>query len=114
MTGTAKQVAWAEDIKAAALRNVQDNLNSGIEMFREFNHPTYAAKANAYGVMQAVLTMILSSHDDAEYIIRHRHMLALDTIRMTVSRWTELIESGRKTPAQIAKENGVADYQEVL
>ena len=111
MKGTEKQVAWAQDIRNTALKNIEANIERNAKMYEEYDHhPMYAANIEAYKIMRAVITGIFAAHDDAEYIINHRAVLT--NFVYTVSRWAELIRTGKKTAEQIAAQNGIKDYKE--
>ena len=111
MTGTEKQIAWAEDIKANAIGNADSIIKSALDKYHEYDeHPGFLTTAKAYKIMRAVLVCIFAAHDDAEYIINHRSVLLNYT--STVDRWAELIRTNEKTAAQIAAQNGLKDYKE--
>ena len=112
MTGTEKQIAWAQDIKRQAMESIESNIKTNAERYEEFDHhPMYAANIEAYKIMAAVIEGIFAAHDDAEYIINHRAMLSPSGFSTHVNRWAEMIRTGKKTAEQIAKENGLKDYQ---
>lgn len=92
MEGTAKQIAWAEDIKANALRaagcivrNAERNTGLG---FTGTDDPGYisveAAKEAEQMVIKACETL-----NDAAYIIEHRNMMTqqwLETMARQMTR----------------------------
>ena len=112
MKGTEKQIAWAQDIKRYALANLESNITLYTDCLKEYdNHPLFAANIEAYKIMRAVIEGIFAAHDDAEYIINHREKLTPSGYTTYIDRWSELIRSGKKTAEQIARENGLKDYQ---
>lgn len=112
MKGTEKQIAWAEDIKSAAISNVNHNVVLSMQRYEEYDHhPAYLATAEAFRIMAACLDRIFSVHDDAEYYITHKKSFEFENLCQTVDRWAELIRTGKKNAAQIAAENGIKDYQ---
>lgn len=112
MKGTEKQIAWAKDIYNKAAENIRSNIELNMARYEEYDHhPMYAANAEAYKIMLAVLDGIFAAHDDAEYIINHRAMLTPSGYSIHVNRWAEMIRTGKKSSKQIAKENGIKDYK---
>jgi hypothetical protein len=112
MKGTEKQIAWAQDIRSQAIENIESNIKLNAERYEEFDHhPMYAANVESYKIMRAVIEGIYEAHDDAEYIINHRTILSPSGYTVHVNRWAEMILSGKKTVEQIAKENGLKNYQ---
>lgn len=112
MKGTEKQIAWAQDIRSHAIVDIESNINLNAERYEEFDHhPMYAANIASYKIMRAVIEGIYEAHDDAEYIINHRTILSPSGYTVHVNRWAEMIRSGKKTAEQIAKENGLKNYQ---
>lgn len=112
MKGTEKQIAWAEGIKTAAINNINHNIDLSMARYEEYDHhPNYLATAEAFRVMAAVLAKVFAEHDDAEYIIDRRDMLAFASLCRTVDKWADLILSGKKTAAEIAAQNGIKDYR---
>ena len=112
MKGTEKQIAWAQDIKRQALENIESNITLNAARYEEFDKlPMYAANVEVYKIMAAVIEGIFAAHDDAEYIINHHSMLSPSGYTVHVDRWAEMIRSGKKTVEQIAKENGLKNYQ---
>ena len=112
MKGTEKQIARAQDIRKQAMENIESNIKLNTERYEEFDHhPIYAANIEAFKIMRAVIDGIYAAHDDAEYFIDHRSILSFSGFIMHVNRWAEMIRSGKKTVEQIAKENGLKNYQ---
>jgi len=92
MKGTAKQIAWAEDIKASALRaaaNIVRNAERNAELgFTGAYDPGFisveAAKEAEQMVIKACETL-----NDAAYIIEHRNMMTqqwLETMARQMTR----------------------------
>lgn len=111
MNGTEKQIAFAEEIKNAAMTNVLHNAELSMQRYEEYDHhPNYLAEAEAFRIMAACLEKVFAAHDDAEYFISNREKLSFASLFQTVDRWAELIRQGKKTAAQIAFENGVKNW----
>lgn len=92
MKGTAKQIAWAEDIKAGALRaaaNIVRNAERSAELgFTGAGDPGHisveAAKEAEQMVIKACETL-----NDAAYIIEHRNIMTqqwLETMAQQMTR----------------------------
>lgn len=107
MTGTAKQIAWAEQIKDEALRNCQNMINLDHQRATEYADRNSESNEAAAKIMYRILTVIFSKHDDAAWIIDHRGALSMSGWNGQVSRWAEMIRRGEKTAEQIAQQNGL-------
>lgn len=93
MKGTAKQIAWAEDIKANALR-AADNIVRNAERLAELGFtgaydPGFisveAAKEAKQMVIKACETL-----DDAAYIIDHRNMMTQQWLERMAAQMTRM------------------------
>ncbi len=99
MKGTAKQIAWAEDIKANALRaaaNIVRNAEKMIEWgFTGDDDPGFisveAAKEAEQMVVKACETL-----DDAAYIIEHRHMLRQQWLETMARQMTRMAKEKKE------------------
>ena len=98
MKGTEKQIAWAEDIKAGALRaaacivrNAERNAELG---FTGAYDPAFisvdAAKEAEQMVIKACKTL-----DDAAYIIEHRDMMSQQWLEKMATQMTRMAK-GKK------------------
>ncbi len=101
MKGTEKQIKWAEDIKAEAIRNCKAHIasNEAIGMFEQ--------ETELYRIMIEAMEGIFAKVDDAAVIIDKRHMVHIDTISSNIRRAMTLINRGSLTVEQFAKANGV-------
>ncbi len=106
MTGTTKQIAWVEEIKANAI----SNLNSNIA--RMASEPALAANVKAFKLMVAVVEAVFAAQTNAEKIINRREMFSPSALFATCDRWAEMISSGKTTVEQLAAKNGLKNYKE--
>jgi len=106
MTGTTKQLAWVEEIKANAISNLTNNID------RMSSEPTFAANVKTYKLMVAVVEAVFAAQTDAEKIINRREMFAPAALFATCDRWAEMISSGKATIEQLAAKNGLKNYKE--
>ena len=107
MTGTAKQIAWVEDIKSTAI----DNLNSNIT--RMSPEPRFDANVKAFKLMKAVVEAVFAAQTDAAKVIDRREMFAPSALFRTCDRWAEMLRSGKVTIEELAAKNGIKNYKEV-
>ena len=109
MKGTEKQIAWAENIKNEAVETCRKNIEINEQRVAETAHPMYNANIAAYKVMLAVLEKMfeINAQQDAGWWIDHREKISSAAINQIVSRWAEMIRSGRMTAEQLAAKNGV-------
>lgn len=92
MKGTAKQIAWAEDIKAGALRaaaNIVRNAERNAEPgFTGAYDPGFSSVEAAKEAEQMVIKAC-ETLNDAAYIIEHRNMMTqqwLETMARQMTR----------------------------
>ena len=101
MTGTEKQIKWAEDIKATAINSLTNEIN------RMESNPLMSANVRIYKLMSAVLNAGFEVQTDASKIIDRRAMFSPAALFSTCDRWAELIRSGRTDISTLAAKNGL-------
>ena len=106
MKGTEKQIAWATEIEANAIRNLENNI---AKMSTE---PHFTNNVHAMKLMLTVVKAAFAAQDDVTKIIDRREMFAPASLFATCDRWAEMLRSGKITLADIAARNGLKDYKE--
>lgn len=106
MKGTEKQITWAQDILANAIRNCESVIRKDEE------NGIFAQRAPLYKIMKKAIEKIAATTDDASKVISNRHLFDGDTIERNVMRAETLIRRGTLTVEQFAQQNGV-DYSEI-
>lgn len=99
MKGTEKQIAWAEDIKANALRaaacivrNAERNVELGFTGAHDCGFISVeAAKETEQMVIKACETL-----DDAAYIIEHRNMMSQQWLEKMAAQMTRMAKEKKE------------------
>lgn len=101
MQGTEKQIKWAEDIKAEAIRNCNARIAASEAVGMD------QLENELYRIMIDAIEAIFDKVDDAAKIINKREMFYFETIQTNIRRAATLIRRGNLTVEQFAKANGV-------
>lgn len=104
MTGTDKQIAWAEEIKADALNTLDANIErtEKLQFLREDNE--------AYRLLKAMTVKALGSIEEAGTLIERRSAFSPRSLTSIAATWANNIRNGRITAEEIAKKIGVETW----
>lgn len=99
MKGTAKQIAWAEDIKANALR-AADNIVRNAERLAELGftgaHDLGFISVEAAKEAEKMVIKACETLDDAAYIIDHRNMMTQQWLERMAAQMTRMAKEKKE------------------
>jgi hypothetical protein len=101
MKGTEKQIKWAEDIKAQAIRNCRAAIAKNVETGLDMEENRY------FEVMIEAIEVTFEKVDDAAAIINRRYAFDIEAIYSHVQKAMRLVASGKMTFEEFARKNGV-------
>lgn len=76
MTGSAKQIAWAEDILADGKTTITRNIELNRKFFAQYNDPMYEHFAKVWEQIGVEYDKIIATVTDASAIIAKRNQLS--------------------------------------
>ena len=104
MTGTEKQIAWAEQIKTDAINTLDANIaRTATEKLLEEDHQSYR-------ILKAITVMTFEKTQDAGALIDRREHFAPAQLNRTASQWADALRFGRITVEKLAEINHVTNW----
>ena len=104
MTGTAKQIAWAEQIKTDALNTLDANIA------RTATEKLFEADHQSYRLLKALTIMALEKIQDAGTLIDRRRYFDPAQLTRTAAKWAEDLRTGKITVEKLAEVNHVTNW----
>ena len=104
MTGTAKQIAWVEQIKADALKTLDANIS------RTANEKLLEEDNKSYRILRAITIMNFEKIHDANTLIDRREYFAPANLVRTANNWACAFRLGKITAEKLAEMNHITNW----
>lgn len=101
MKGTAKQIAWAQDIIENGLNTIKANIELDEKKYAETGHPMYQTSARLWRVELIAATTKAANVEDAEQVINRQHGYDGGCWVSVHDKYMRMINSGKVTIDQI-------------